>query len=103
MPSTVARVNLCRPRRRRPGRGGKGVSFSLDRGETLALVGESGSGKSVTALSILQLLPYPLALHGRGSSIRFAGEELIGAAPDTLRAGPRRPHRDGLSRADDLA
>ena len=74
------------------GRGGaapvaavRGVSFSLDRGETLALVGESGSGKSVTALSILQLLPYPLALHGPDSSIRFAGEELIGAAPDTLR------------------
>ncbi len=74
------------------GRGGaapveavKGVSFSLDRGETLALVGESGSGKSVTALSILQLLPYPLAMHGAQSSIRFAGEELIGAARDALR------------------
>jgi microcin C transport system ATP-binding protein len=74
------------------GRGGappveavKGVSFSLDRGETLALVGESGSGKSVTALSVLQLLPYPLAAHRAGSSIRFAGEELIGAAPDALR------------------
>ena len=74
------------------GRGGaapvaavKGVSFSLDRGETLALVGESGSGKSVTALSILQLLPYPLAMHGAQSSIRFAGEELIGATPDALR------------------
>jgi microcin C transport system ATP-binding protein len=74
------------------GRGGappveavKGISFSIDRGETLALVGESGSGKSVTALSILQLLPYPLAVHGAGSSIRFAGGELIGAPPDTLR------------------
>src|SRR5215467_1011716 len=61
------------------------VSFWLDRGETLALVGESGSGKSVTALSILQLLPYPLAAHGAGSSIRFAGEELIGAVPERLR------------------
>ena len=73
------------------GRGGaapveavKRVSFSLDRGETLALVGESGSGKSVTALSILQLLPYPLAMHGPDSSIRFANEELIGARPDKL-------------------
>jgi microcin C transport system ATP-binding protein len=74
------------------GRGGappveavKGVSFSLDRGATLALVGESGSGKSVTALSILQLLPYPLAAHGPDSSIRFAGQELVGAAPEQLR------------------
>jgi len=63
----------------------KGVSLSLDRGATLALVGESGSGKSVTALSILQLLPYPLAAHGAKSSIRFAGEELVGAAPEQLR------------------
>jgi microcin C transport system ATP-binding protein len=63
----------------------KGVSFTLDRGETVALVGESGSGKSVTALSILQLLPYPVAMHGPGSSIRFAGEELVGAPPERLR------------------
>jgi microcin C transport system ATP-binding protein len=63
----------------------RGVSFSLDRGETLALVGESGSGKSVTALSVLQLLPYPLAVHGPESSIRFAGEDLIGASPEVLR------------------
>jgi microcin C transport system ATP-binding protein len=74
------------------GRGGakpveavKGISFSLDRGETLALVGESGSGKSVTALSVLQLLSYPVAVHGPGSSIRFAGEELVGAVPERLR------------------
>ena len=63
----------------------KGVSFSLDKGETLALVGESGSGKSVTALSILQLLPYPPARHGHGSSIKFAGEELVGASEANLR------------------
>ena len=63
----------------------KRVSFSLDRGESLALVGESGSGKSVTALSILQLLPYPAAMHPPGSSIRFAGEELVGAPPGRLR------------------
>src|ERR1700732_605425 len=55
-----------------------GVSFSIERGETLALVGESGSGKSVTALSVLQLLPYPTASHPTGS-IRFQGRELVGA------------------------
>ena len=53
-------------------------------GETVALVGESGSGKSVTALSILQLLPYPIAWHP-GGSIRFDGRELIGADEATLR------------------
>ena len=63
----------------------KRVSFSLDRGETLALVGESGSGKTVTALSVLQLLPYPAASHPAGSSVKFAGEELIGAPPGRLR------------------
>jgi microcin C transport system ATP-binding protein len=62
----------------------EGASFSLDKGETLAIVGESGSGKTVTALSILQLLPYPLARHPAGS-IRFAGEELIGAPAERLR------------------
>ncbi len=61
------------------------ISFTLDRGETLALVGESGSGKSVTALSILQLLPYPAAAHSPESSVRFAGEEMVGAAPARLR------------------
>jgi microcin C transport system ATP-binding protein len=63
----------------------KRVSFTLDRGETLALVGESGSGKTVTALSVLQLLPYPAAAHPPGSSVRFADEELIGAPPGRLR------------------
>jgi microcin C transport system ATP-binding protein len=61
------------------------ASFSLDKGETVAVVGESGSGKTVTALSILQLLPYPLARHPAGSSIKFAGEELIGAPAERLR------------------
>jgi microcin C transport system ATP-binding protein len=63
----------------------KHASFTLDRGETLALVGESGSGKSVTALSILQLLPYPSARHTPESSIRFAGEEVVGGMPARLR------------------
>ncbi|TVR61426.1 MAG: ABC transporter ATP-binding protein [Candidatus Competibacteraceae bacterium] len=60
------------------------ISFTLHRGETLALVGESGSGKSVSALSLLQLLPYPHARHPSGS-IRLRGEELLGAAPARLR------------------
>ena len=54
------------------------VSFSINKGETLALVGESGSGKSVSALSILKLLPYPAASHPSGS-IRFKGQELLDA------------------------
>jgi microcin C transport system ATP-binding protein len=62
----------------------KGVSFAIEPGETVALVGESGSGKSVTALSILQLLPYPAASHPTGS-IRFEGTELVGASERTLK------------------
>jgi microcin C transport system ATP-binding protein len=57
----------------------KGVSFDIKKGQTTAIVGESGSGKSVTALSVMQLLPYPLASHTKESSILFAGEELVGA------------------------
>jgi len=55
-----------------------GVSFSVDAGKTLAIVGESGCGKSVTALSIMGLVPDP---PGRiaGGSIRFEGRELVGA------------------------
>jgi len=73
----------------------RSVSFTIGRGESLGIVGESGSGKSVTALSILQLLPYPLAHHPEGS-IRFHGngthgkrlphsEELLGAPVARLR------------------
>ena len=62
----------------------QGVSFSIDRGETMALVGESGSGKSVTALSILRLLPYPRAWHP-GGSIRWRGEELMDAPEARMR------------------
>ena len=62
-----------------------GVSFDLHKNETLALVGESGSGKSVTAMSILQLLPRPQATFGSSSSIKFDGNEIIDASSADLR------------------
>jgi microcin C transport system ATP-binding protein len=52
------------------------VSFEIKKGETLALVGESGSGKSVTALSVLKLLPYPAARHPSGT-VHFKGQHLL--------------------------
>ena len=62
----------------------RGVSFDISKRETVALVGESGSGKSVTALSVLKLLPYPPAHHPAGS-VSFAGQELLTADEKTLR------------------
>ena len=60
------------------------LSLEANPGDLLAIVGESGSGKSVSALSILQLLPYPTARHPSGS-IRFRGREIVGANEDVLR------------------
>src|ERR1044072_2130880 len=60
------------------------VSFSVKRGECVALVGESGSGKSVSALSILKLLPYPSASPPSGT-IRFGGRDLLTAAENDMR------------------
>jgi microcin C transport system ATP-binding protein len=57
----------------------KGISFRVGKGETVALVGESGSGKSVSALSIMKLLPYPAASHP-GGEIAFEGQDLIKAS-----------------------
>lgn len=54
----------------------RNISFDIHRGEMLALVGESGSGKSVSALSILKLLPYPSAFHP-GGKIHFDGLDLL--------------------------
>jgi oligopeptide/dipeptide ABC transporter ATP-binding protein len=62
-----------------------GVSFDVHVGETLGIVGESGCGKTVTSLSILRLLPVPPARILEGSSIRFGGEELIGASDGRMR------------------
>jgi microcin C transport system ATP-binding protein len=63
----------------------KNISFDIEKGETLALVGESGSGKSVSALSILKLLPYPAAHHPSGV-IKFKDQDLLNASAPDLRA-----------------
>ena len=60
------------------------VSFDIGKGETMALVGESGSGKSVTALSILKLLPYPAAHHPSGT-ITFKGREILALSEREMR------------------
>ncbi len=62
----------------------RGVSFDIARGETVALVGESGSGKSVTALSVLKLLPYPAASHPSGRIV-FKGENLLAQDETAIR------------------
>ncbi len=61
-----------------------GVSFAIHKGETVALVGESGSGKSVSALSVLKLLPYPAASHPSGA-VYFKGENLLDSDERDLR------------------
>ncbi|RWM76945.1 MAG: ABC transporter ATP-binding protein [Mesorhizobium sp.] len=60
------------------------ISFDIAKGETVALVGESGSGKSVTALSVLKLLPYPAASHPSGK-ILFQGADLLATDEKALR------------------
>jgi microcin C transport system ATP-binding protein len=60
------------------------ISFEIKRGECVALVGESGSGKSVSALSVLKLLPYPTASHPSGS-IRFKGREILDLSEQEMR------------------
>ena len=76
-----------------------GVSFHVDAGETLAIVGESGCGKSVTAMSILRLIPEP---PGKiAGSIRFQGTDLLKLSEREMRSDPRQRHRDDLPGADD--
>jgi ABC-type dipeptide/oligopeptide/nickel transport system ATPase component len=60
-----------------------GVSYTVDEGETVAVVGESGCGKSVTAMSILRLIPWP---PGKivGGEIRFAGRDLVALSEEEM-------------------
>jgi microcin C transport system ATP-binding protein len=60
------------------------ISFDVAKGQTVALVGESGSGKSVTALSVMKLLPYPAARHPSGT-VHFKGQELLGLPEHKIR------------------
>jgi microcin C transport system ATP-binding protein len=62
----------------------KGVSFHINKGETVALVGESGSGKTVSALSILKLLAYPAASHPTGQIV-FEGRDILQSSEDDMR------------------
>ena len=79
-----------------------GVSFALEAGRTLGIVGESGCGKSVTALSIMGLVPQP---PGRiaGGEILFEGVDLLQLSPDAMRELRGDAHRDDLPGADDVA
>lgn len=62
-----------------------GVSYTVKQGETVAVVGESGSGKSVTAMSIMRLIPWP---PGKivGGSINFDGKDLLALSDDEMRS-----------------
>ena len=62
----------------------KNISFDIFQGETVALVGESGCGKTVSAQSILKLLPYPTALHPSGN-IFFRDQDLLNTEENKLR------------------
>jgi oligopeptide transport system ATP-binding protein len=72
-----------------------GVSFYVDKGETLGIVGESGSGKSVTSLSIMRLIPSPPG--------KIAGGQILFDGDDLLKYSEEEMHRDDLSRSDDIA
>ena len=79
-----------------------GVSFSVDRGRTLGIVGESGCGKSVTALSIMGLIPKPPA-RIVGGEVLFEGRDLTTFSERDLSDVSGRRDRDGLPGPDDVA
>ncbi|KMK52006.1 microcin ABC transporter ATP-binding protein [[Actinobacillus] muris] len=64
----------------------RNVSFDVEKGQTLAIVGESGSGKSVTAMSIMQLLPNNIVEYGKDATISFEGQDILTLNEDQLRS-----------------
>ena len=79
-----------------------GVSFQLEKGETLGIVGESGSGKSVTCMSMLGLIPQPPGRIERGTA-HFDGTDLLHCSRKELANDPGQAHRDDFPGSDDLA
>ncbi|KNZ34015.1 MAG: ABC transporter [Methylibium sp. NZG] len=77
----VSNLRVTLPTARGPAQALRGISFGMQRGDTLGLIGESGCGKSMTALALMGLLPMGSAVSG---SIRFNGQELVGLADDAL-------------------
>ena len=106
-PATSRRCSTCAisrslSRRAASRRACRSRVLQARKGRTLALVGELGSGKSVTALSMVRLLPYPAASHPSGE-ILFKGEDVL-KMPDARSARDARQGRhDGFPGADDLA
>lgn len=78
------------------------ISFDIQQNKTLALVGESGSGKSVTAMSIMQLLPFPQSSYTSESSIKFNNKEIINASKKRSFIFKRKYNFYGFSRTDDI-
>ena len=78
----------------------RGVSFSVDQGQTLAIVGESGCGKSVTVQSIMGLIPTPPGRITAGSA-RLRGHEILGRSTVGVRDSGRRDRYD-FSGSDDV-
>src|SRR5947209_6360079 len=77
----------------------QGVSFHLDKGETLGIVGESGSGKSVTAMSIMRLIPQPPGRFVNGK-VTFAGRPIIDLTEEPGRGGRTRRVDRSISEAE---
>ncbi|MCK3656269.1 microcin ABC transporter ATP-binding protein [Pasteurellaceae bacterium Macca] len=64
----------------------RSVSFTVNKGQTLAIVGESGSGKSVTSMAIMQLLPKNIVRYGEGSSIVFENKSILNLSESELQS-----------------